>query len=946
MRKRPLLGKVMYVAAWPVVLAWLLLAGGLNLVVPQLETVITGHAQSFLPDSSPSVQAIAKMGQHFGGTGTNNFVYLLLESDAPLGKEAHRYSAEVLAALAADHRHVISVMDLWSDPDFAAANQSADGKAAYTLVNLRGNMGTALAMESTQAMRDAVAAHPPPEGMRTYVTGPSAIVNDELVTIAKSIVIILATCTLLVGAILFAVYRSPITVAVPLLTVGLGLVVARPVVALLGEHGVIGVSIFASALMSVIILGAGTDYGIFLLGRYQEARRAGEDPQSAYYTALRGTQHIILASGLTVAGATACMCVTRLAIFSTAGLPCTIGILITLAAALTLGPALLALGSRMGFLEPRPQSATRRWHRIATVVVRYPVPVLAGSIAVLALLVLVVPTIRLSYDERIAQPGNTPSNLGFIAADRHFPPNIMAPSLLVVEADHDMRNPADLLALAKLTDAILHIDGVSNVQGITRPLGVPLQQATLPNQIGYIGARLDQTSTLISQRLSDIDTLTASLGQLDHTVTALQSTLAASRGGLDQTTANAGQLQSLAAGLATQLAAIRDTAQPVHQFLDDAPGCTTHPVCQTAQTGWSLFTEIDRFNAPLAGVVDGTRTAAAPLAKLNTQLGSLKTVISSLTGIVGPLHATLATLSPQIAQISEFADELRSAYGAGVPGASYFLPTQALSSPLFQRVLPLLFSADGTVTRMVVTPEVEGFSAAAMEVSRQMIPTALQAIKTTSLAGSTVSIGGPGGTLLNIEAYAHEDFTTSIVAALAFIFCVVLLLLRSLVAALTVVGTVALSYLTALGLTVLIWQHLLDQPLHWSVPPIAFAFLVAVGADYNLLLVARFREEQHAGINTGIIRSMVNTGGVVTTAGLVFGFTMFGMLVSPAHNVAQIGTTVGIGLLLDTLIVRSFVIPTIAATTHRWFWWPQEGPYRHRPSWSHQPTGVMERSHA
>src|SRR5690625_8019314 len=116
-----------------------------------------------------------------------------------------------------------------------------------------------------------------------------------------------------------------------MLVAGAGVGVGRSAVALLVNHHVIGVSIFASALVAVIVLGAGIDYGIFLLGRYQEARRAGADPTTAYYTALRGVQHIIIASGLTIAGATACMTFTRLAIFSTSGLPCTIAVVITLA---------------------------------------------------------------------------------------------------------------------------------------------------------------------------------------------------------------------------------------------------------------------------------------------------------------------------------------------------------------------------------------------------------------------------------------------------------------------------------------------------------------------------------------------------------------------------------------------------------------------------------------
>ena len=103
----------------------------------------------------------------------------------------------------------------------------------------------------------------------------------------------------------------------------------------------------------------------------------------------------------------------------------------------------------------------------------------------------------------------------------------------------------------------------------------------------------------------------------------------------------------------------------------------------------------------------------------------------------------------------------------------------------------------------------------------------------------------------------------------------------------------------------------------------AVIILLAVGADYNLLLVARLKEEIHAGVNTGIIRAMGGTGSVVTAAGLVFAFTMMSMVVSEMTVVAQIGTTIGLGLLFDTLVIRAFMTPSIAALLGRWFWWPQ-----------------------
>ncbi|CAM4390934.1 Membrane transport protein MMPL domain-containing protein [Mycobacterium basiliense] len=172
----------------------------------------------------------------------------------------------------------------------------------------------------------------------------------------------------------------------------------------------------------------------------------------------------------------------------------------------------------------------------------------------------------------------------------------------------------------------------------------------------------------------------------------------------------------------------------------------------------------------------------------------------------------------------------------------------------------------------------------------------------------------------------------AIVASLCLVFMVMLAITRSIVAAAVIVGTVALSGGAAFGLSVLIWQHLLHMPLHWLVLPMAIIVMLAVGSDYNLLLVARFQEEITAGLNTGMIRAMANTGRVVTIAGLVFAFTMGSMITSDLRVVGQVGTTIMIGLLYDTLVVRAFMMPAVAALLGRWFWWPRRAPLPIRQS--------------
>ena len=159
----------------------------------------------------------------------------------------------------------------------------------------------------------------------------------------------------------------------------------------------------------------------------------------------RGTAHIVLGSGLTVAGAVACLSFTRLPYFQSLGIPAALGVLVALFAALTLGPAVLTLGAMAGIFEPKRAMRTRGWRRIGTAIVRWPGPVLAAACALALVGLLALPGYKTSYDTRPYMPASAPANVGYTAAERHFSRARLEPELLMVETDHDMRNPADML---------------------------------------------------------------------------------------------------------------------------------------------------------------------------------------------------------------------------------------------------------------------------------------------------------------------------------------------------------------------------------------------------------------------------------------------------------------------------------------------------------------------
>ncbi|MGI9124901.1 MAG: MMPL family transporter, partial [Mycobacterium sp.] len=317
----------------PILLFWIALVVVLNTTIPQLEIVGQMHSVSLAPDDAPSLQAMKQVGKTFEEFDSNSSAMIVLEGEAPLGDEAHDFYAKLITELRADTIHVQNVQDFWGDPLTAAGAQSADGKAAYVQIYLAGNQGESLSNESVQAVRDIVANTPPPAGLKVFVTGPAPMMFDQHHAGDKGVQKITTVTLIVIFVMLLLVYRSIVTVGLVMMMVFVQLAAARGIVAFLGYHGLIGLSTFAVNLLTTMAIAAATDYVIFIMGRYHEARLDGEDRETAFYTMYHGTAHVILGSGLTIAGATFCLHFTRLPYFQSLGVPLAIGMLIAVVAA-------------------------------------------------------------------------------------------------------------------------------------------------------------------------------------------------------------------------------------------------------------------------------------------------------------------------------------------------------------------------------------------------------------------------------------------------------------------------------------------------------------------------------------------------------------------------------------------------------------------------------------
>ncbi|WP_101948048.1 RND family transporter [Mycobacterium sp. 3519A] len=906
----------------PIVLFWLAIAAITNVFVPQLEKVGEEHNVALSSPSSPSLQAFQRIGKVFGEFDSDSAAMVVLEGDQPLGAEAHRYYDELVKRFNEDTKHVQHVQDFWGDPLTAAGSQSPDGKAAYVQVFLAGNQGEALSLESVDALRQIIAKTPAPPGIHAYVAGSAAQIADQFEVGNESTTFVTILTVAVIAVMLLIVYRSPVTMILALLTVLVEMSAARGIVSFLANVGLIGLSTYSTNILTLLVIAAGTDYVIFLLGRYQERRNDGLDREASFYDMYRGTSHVILGSGLTIAGAVACLYFTRLPYFQSLGIPAAIGVLVALVASLSLAPAVLVIGSRFGLLEPKRKTAKRGWRRIGTAIVRWPGPILIATLALAFVGLAALSGYKVSYDVGPYMPASAPSNVGYAAAERHFSKARLNPELLMIEADHDLRNPTDMILLERVAKAVFHTDGIAQVQSITRPLGTPLDNTSIPFQLSANSAAQINNLPFQQDRASDlvrqVQVINDSIDVLRQQYALQQQSSAITH---EQSQAFADTVAT-AQNLRDKIANFDDFFRPLRNYFYWEPHCFDIPACWALR---SLFDALDGINE----LTDQLANVSGSIAKLDDLQPKLLALIppqianqETNRDLTMTNHATTSGIYDQTAKALENSTQLGAAYNASKTDDSFYLPPEAFSNPEFLRGLKLFLSPDGKAARMIITHDVDPATPEGISHIDGIRHAAAEAVKGTPLAGSKIYIGGTASTYKDIAEMAHYDLMIAGIASLSLILLIMLFITRSLVAALVIVGTVALSLGASFGVSVLVWQHLLGVDLYWVILPLAVILLLAVGSDYNLLLVSRFKEEIHAGINTGIIRSMAGSGSVVTAAGLVFAFTMASFIFSDLRVLGQIGTTIALGLLFDTLIVRSFMTPSIAALLGRWFWWP------------------------
>ncbi|WNG80168.1 MMPL family transporter [Mycobacterium sp. ITM-2016-00316] len=991
--------------AWVVIGFWVVLVGALNIAIPQLEQTVAERSAPFMPADIPAAQTLRQMSQAFGVPESSAIGSVLMVNEQGIGPAEEKLYGELVEALRADTGNVAYALDVFGNERLRDIALSPDGKAINVLVAGVGDVGSTEAHKNTIAIRDTIHSLPTPPGVQLYYTGPSPTLADLFSSMDFSLLIITAVSVVLIMLVLLTVHRSVVTALIPLLTIGIAMGAARPVVSLLGASGTLTVSNFTIALMTAMLLGAATDYAIFILAGYHEGRRKKLSVNDSLAYAGGRVSGILIASMLTIAAAATAMGFTELGMFKAAGPPIAIAIVIALAVSMTLPYALLSVLGRRGLAEPR-RLDERRWRRIGSTVLRRSGALAAASLVLLIAAATVLLTFRVNFDENAMQLDATESSAGYQKAYQHWGVNEVAPEYLIVTADHDMRNTNDLAALDQIAERITKLPEVAYVRALTRPDGHQLKQTTVGYQAGVVADRLGSardrvdaahpdlqrlasgTSALrdgaatadaqLPQLVSGIKEVTALahevLGSYESANTAL-ATATGAPADLDAVLADLNSsvnLLDVALQVLTQNTQVLDAGRTMSAALGPAlavearPDCLADPICARARAG---IADLDAISGGAVGralrqvqlatampqeTID--RVRAAEPAIRNTVAGLQKLVATApgdspaqsrarldelvrgadrLSDGVSELSAGLDQVKGGVDQVvgltgalsdglSEATDYLStlSAHTSDGPGAGFYLPPQGLTDAGFRAAEQLLFAPDGKTARLLVIWQVNPYSAEALDATRHLPVAAGEAATGTSLAGAHFASTGLASLSADMRDQVWRDFAVYAAVAIVGVLLVLIVLLRSIAAPVFMVAVVTLSFAAAAGVSVLVWQHLIGIDIDWSVFPVSFMALIAVGADYSMLFAARIRDESADGMRRGILRSFASTGSVITTAGVVFALTMFALMSGRVINLLQIGFTVGVGLLIDITLVRTILVPAAMSLIGDRIWWP------------------------
>jgi putative drug exporter of the RND superfamily len=935
---------------WVMLVLWIALAAASVAALPNLQDIVRKTEQKFLPADSESLEAGRLLQQINPSSRSVSNAVLVLSRDGGLKPADRLWMDTTLRGIDKDKAElgVTGVLSANTQPNMKDRFLSKDGSTMLAIVNLpKADFDDAT--KETLAKLKARLDHAP-AGAKAEMTGSAPISQEfqqssqdglkktELLTVG------------LVLLILLFVFRSPVAPLIPLVTIGISLVISRGLIAVAADFG-LPVSNFTESFLIAVLFGAGTDYCILLIQRFREELVKDGDRRAALERTMKGVGKTILFSASTVFAAFFLIGFARFGLYqSAAGVA--IGVVVTLIAAMTLAPALLLLLGRAAYWPMRIEAGkghgeSRLWTAAAGLASRRSALVLLAVVVLLAPLTLLFQGKR-SFDDIAEINPSLGSVVGFRQVEKAFGAGEVFPVSIAVTSPQSMRTPEALAALEQASVDLMKVHGVHEVRSAVRPLGRQLTELTVPDQLGKtsgaigqlkdgvakVTSGLDDAGRQLDGGQSDVDGLSGGLREM-----ASRTRVAANGAGKlrDGAAQSASGVSRIAGGIKESGSVAASMKSDLEKLISAHPELKTDPnVAALAAKQQGLSNGLQRLAAGAAPLSQGLIGMVPALRQLSDGLGQLSDgQLQAVQGVLS-LKDGLSKLSDGLKQGSDGLRQVDDGLGK-VQAAQqniaddgkrqiggWVLPAEVLKSEQLKQALDFYVSPDGTVTKFDVILQSNPYSGEAMDTVKQVTAALQQSLGVSAIADAKVYAAGTSARYNELRSISFADFVSTGLLVMAGIAVVLMLLLRSVLAPLYVLLSLGFNYLVTMGIMEFLFVKLLGFPgLSWTVSFFIFLILVALGVDYSIFLMARFKEEYRpGGVRAAMTKAMRTTGGVIISAAVIMSGTFGALGFSGVGTLVQIGVGTLIGLLLYAVIFMALVVPSFSFLLGEANWWP------------------------
>jgi putative drug exporter of the RND superfamily len=896
------------------VLAWTGVAVGVNFLAPCWKV---SPLADTAPISAPAHDAsLAQIDRMFPGTGTDNIAYVVVESGAPIQDDTRAYIGSLTDRLRNDTHAVRAVVDMSSDSLTAPIAYSADRRSVYVQTWLQGGLGSPEGLTSVEAVRAIVHAAPPPRGLRSYLTGPAAAAAraaaheyGELAVLA----VIVAT-----AGLVFAVTRSLLIAGVVLLTAYLALAIALPMQTILGPlSDAAPPSAFSLAITLALTVGASLAYTQLLNNRLRLQTAVNDDALTQAY---RSITPIIVGSAAVLVGALVVAEAPDLPELRGIGISAGIAIIAVMLLVFTLAPG---WAGRHPHRPPTQRSlllARAMRLRMCAWLFRRPRATVAVVVVIVLGCAVQLSGMKVSFHEPGMLARGAEPELGYAAAARHFTANRLFPQTVVIESRDDLRNPAGLLAIDRVTRELMAVPQVRLVQSASAPAGLPWPDATLAHQFGDLNRQLQSDALSASPLTTGILGLPKTVDQLTASTDQLHQSLTRGVSGLSPLSASLNQLRSNMTRINDTANTVSRYADPVRQWVAGFADCTADVLCaqivKVIDPIDNVVGDMSQLTASTKGLSDGLTTITQTANTAVRTLTDLRRTVAELQPLVDQLALTVKRVMPQLTQLTAFINVLTDDLSNSEAGGFYF-PQQAIDGPGYQTVKRLMFSADGHATRLLVYSDGDVFGADGARTTAAIAPAVANATKYGPLAESAVHTTDVGFVDNAHAPQWHVDLRTTLAVSLILIFAICALMLRSLRAGLAIAAATLAAFVSGLGISVFLWSHVFGAQINWTAPLVSLIIVVAAAGDDAFRLTTptlqklRGKPKRGAGYYVGgspIIAAVLICAVVV----LVWVAALAGPTAVVTSSFGQISAITGFSLTLSYVGFRTLLIAAAA----------------------------------